>query len=67
MSYEETPWDHAICVPCWYAKNTGRIPHRIVDDVGRTCCWCKRPTSAGVYVRHDPDDVACKGIHLCPN
>jgi len=63
MSYSDSAMDHAICVPCWVDSRPERIPHRVVDDVARACCFCGRPTSSGVYLRQEPSITPCQGVH----
>ena len=52
-------WTQPACDSCWYARNPGRIPHRINTDMRETekCCYCGVLTRGGIYVREDPAKV----------
>jgi hypothetical protein len=61
-------WTHAICAPCWNRQHPDRpveTTTRIVEEyrAEEACCFCGERTSAGIYVRHDPEETACKGVH----
>ncbi len=53
-------WTHAICEKCWKQEKGGQIPHRIREAAEEPCCFCGAPTSAGIYLRHDPKLLECK-------
>ena len=60
-------WTHPICTQCWYNRNgKKRHPVRIinVDADPEICCFCLRATLSGIYVRHNPEWLCCKGNHL---
>jgi hypothetical protein len=56
-------WTHAICIPCWNEKNPDRDPITLREEEKETCCFCGAPTTAGIYIREDPNKVLCKGNH----
>lgn len=55
-------WTHALCEACWKAREPGREPFRLVD-VGivdrktETCCRCGEPTTTGIYVRANQQEM----------
>jgi ribosome-binding protein aMBF1 (putative translation factor) len=59
-------WEHAICEVCWRARQGAREPVRVVKASIETCCYCGEATRSGIYVRADPAEVVCKGIHPQP-
>lgn len=59
-------WNHSICVGCWNNKN----PHKAVEgnpwnmqNDPEKCCFCGGITTQGIYVRYDPRELPCKGVH----
>jgi len=56
-------WTHSICKDCWNKRNPDR-PY-IGDDAGdlETCCFCGKRHQSGLYVRHNPEELQCKGEH----
>ena len=48
-------WTHAICTMCWVERNPDRDPHQLVNAKAETCCFCGMNTTAGIYVRADPN------------
>jgi len=54
---------HSICDDCWDKqhplKPSIRMKHRIID----TCCFCSKKHSSGIFVRQDPADMPCNGVH----
>lgn len=56
-------WTHAICDTCWSARNGGRAPVHLREPDLEICCFCGGPTKRGIYVRHDPAELRCRGTH----
>lgn len=58
-------WTHSICQKCWNEKNPDREPVHLKEEFAsqEACCFCGESTSAGIYVRFDPLQLRCKGIH----
>lgn len=61
-------WTHAICAPCWNERHPERpieTTSRIVESfrIDEPCCFCGETTSAGIYLRADPQTTLCKGEH----
>jgi hypothetical protein len=57
-------WTHSICVECWIARNPGRKPVRVItEEKPQPCCFCGDSHVSGIYVRHDPEELICKGEH----
>jgi hypothetical protein len=56
-------WNHAICDPCWEAREPTRTPVRRTIPQEEVCCYCGARTTSGIYVRDDPDLVPCAGVH----
>lgn len=63
-------WTHAQCESCWIFKNTKRRDDGTVEvrrpilAMGSEltiCCFCGGWTLVGIFVRHDPNYVLCKG------
>lgn len=53
-------WTKAVCLPCWpaWCLAQGKVPHeptRVRDADEDHCVACGNPTTAGVYVRVDPE------------
>lgn len=55
-------WNHAICSTCWHGANPNREPVRVNRPPFEYCCFCAKPTMAGIYVRHDAQELACQGM-----
>lgn len=56
-------WTHAICDNCWDEQNPDRPSPRTHEGSHETCCFCSQGTISGIYVRADPKETACKGVH----
>lgn len=56
-------WNHPMCDTCWNKKNAGAKPARIPAREIEVCCFCGRNTESGIYVRYNPQLLACKGEH----
>lgn len=56
-------WTHSICDDCWHKKEPEIEPSRLVDVIGNICCFCGLLTTSGIYVREDPTELLCKGVH----
>lgn len=56
-------WTHAICMDCWMTKHPDRGPVKARDKVQETCCYCGRATLDGIYVRANPFETPCFGLH----
>jgi hypothetical protein len=58
-------WTHLICKTCWNKQNPDREvsvdDHSTPEDGGEPCCFCAQWTTSGIYVRHKPEEVECKG------
>ena len=58
-------WNHSICVHCWAAKFGNRKPltlrEEFRDEMPEICCFCGEPHGSGIYVRENPENVACNG------
>jgi hypothetical protein len=54
-------WNHAICAECWFERNPGRRPVRLVDPEVEVCCYCREKRAAGIYVRGEPAATPCLG------
>jgi hypothetical protein len=50
-THPESPFRHAICAPCFAARNPGREPVRILPPDDEQCCYCGAPTRDGIYIR----------------
>lgn len=53
-------WTHAICSACWKKSHPGQEPCRVKNDGFVKCCFCSASTNAGIYVRHNPNELECK-------
>lgn len=57
-------WTQPICETCWKSppiRDTGGWggdPSRLLQPEEERCSFCGDPTSAGIYVRHDPAAVS---------
>lgn len=48
-------WSHPICNECWWEREKREpIMLRRMYRVREDCCWCGKPTIAGIYLREDP-------------
>jgi len=59
-------WTHLACFGCYAKKYPKRSPVRLKPEEGQSlpmqnCCYCREETGEGIYVRDDPEMVACKG------
>ena len=57
-------WTHAICRLCWDLRclnegRPGRQPTVLTQPENELCCFCGQQTKDGIYVRHDPQELAC--------
>ncbi len=50
-------WTHAQCETCWNAFHPASPPTPVMTLTADyvVCCFCGAGTSAGIYVRADPD------------
>ena len=55
--HPDSKWTHPICALDYAVMEPGRTPTTLIDDEVMTCCWCGKPTSAGIYFRADPNVV----------
>jgi hypothetical protein len=53
-------WTHRICSVCWNKREPNRRPAVVINQEFKPCCFCGTMTNAGIYVRHDPQDLLCK-------
>lgn len=63
-------WNHTQCERCWFDRNFTaysdgsaqvRMPVRVqasAEEALRRCCYCGKPTIAGIFVRDDPQKLA---------
>lgn len=60
-------WTHACCGDCWFLKFPDKAaagaPCRALDSEEESCCFCSKPTRAGIFVRADPAKAPCNGVH----
>jgi uncharacterized protein YrrD len=66
--------NHSMCTHCWVREQhvqsieNGEIlipaPARVLQAPMESCCFCRRYTMAGIYVRRDPKDAICSGVHV---
>ena len=62
-------WRHALCAECWDAREPNRVAVRVRLDAGseagplEVCCACQRVTVSGIYIRAEPSELGCQGIH----
>lgn len=58
-------WTHACCGDCWFTvfweKAREGPPCRVLNSEPHACCFCKKQTAAGIFIRHDPKTTPCKG------
>jgi hypothetical protein len=47
-------WTQPCCDDCWFERNPGRKPVRLIAAEIETCVYCGEPTHDGLYVRIDP-------------
>lgn len=60
---------HAMCIYCRNEREPAmaRDPAKYQSGEDDVCCFCGKPTDAGIYYRADPATVAClgeSGAHL---
>jgi hypothetical protein len=59
-----SPWSHVICTDCWNTQHPDKEPVVLAELLTpETCCFCGQLTDSGIYVRHDPNEALCKGVH----
>jgi hypothetical protein len=58
-----TRWTHAMCEDCWAREYQEQIPVRVNTGTPMRCCYCGEHTTSGIYVRDDPQETACAGVH----
>jgi len=56
-------WNHVICTECWDKREPQRIPSVVIEADTELCCFCEKPTNAGIFLREDPAKVKCGGKH----
>jgi hypothetical protein len=54
-------WNHSICEACWQKRNGTREPVRVKGPEVVRCCYCGLTHCSGIYLREDPQTVACRG------
>jgi hypothetical protein len=59
-------WNHSICETCWKKQNPDREPIVIKPQFRdeETCCSCSLRHFSGIYVRSNPADMPCNGVHI---
>ena len=53
-------WTHEMCETCWRERHETSPILRPTDGPPEPCCFCRRPTRSGIYVRYDPLHLACR-------
>lgn len=58
-------WTHQMCERCWFDRHTNEdgtvlLPMRVRDPICVPCCFCDKPTIAGIFVRSDPTLLKCE-------
>ena len=55
-------WSHTICDDCWNVRHPNRqaVKGRFYEVEPELCCFCGRPTTSRIYVRHDPAVLECR-------
>ena len=56
-------WTHIICKKCYNFIYPGRQPITIKDPEEEKCCKCGIPNRDGVFLRGNPNEFNCKGVH----
>jgi len=56
-------WTHSMCDTCWEEANPNRPATRLLDPSPDRCCECWATHTSGIFVRVDPENLACKGDH----
>lgn len=56
-------WTHSICDKCWIKKNPDREPARLRYPLMEKCCYCGEMDISGIFVRENPADMLCNGVH----
>jgi hypothetical protein len=56
-------WTHSVCADCWKKMNPDRQPCRVVLADQERCCFCGTIHRSGIYVRKNPADMECNGLH----
>jgi len=53
-------WNHAQCYDCWTKKRINGELVRIPNHQPERCCFCKRGTIEGIFIRKDPKEMRWK-------
>jgi hypothetical protein len=56
-------WTHNICKDCWSKENPYRKAVSLSDGEWEACCFCGKGNHDGIFIRHDPKELKCKGKH----
>jgi hypothetical protein len=56
-------WTHNICLECWSEKNPDRQVVKLIGEETVTCCFCGKDNHDGIFIRHNPNLLICKGEH----
>jgi hypothetical protein len=57
-----SPFTHAICERCYRLKYPSRsLPDRLHFNAVERCCFCNTDTRSGIYIRHAPLNLSCRG------
>jgi hypothetical protein len=59
-----TLWRHNICLTCWCKLHSDREPIIVPNDEWLhqyICCFCGKLHQTGIYVRHNGEELRCKG------
>ena len=53
-------FNHSQCYHCWRKERGRDIPVRVQNHEPERCCFCKRWTIEGIFVRKDPKEMRCE-------
>lgn len=53
-------WNHLMCDGCWSDRHPHREPNRLLEPETEPCCFCGTPTTSGIWMRGNPNELSCK-------
>ena len=53
-------FNHAQCYNCWRKECEDDTVVRVLNHGPKRCCFCKRWTVEGIFVRKNPREMKCK-------
>jgi hypothetical protein len=58
-------WTHSICAECWFHRNPKQQPLKMSHEIRSVerCCFCFITHRDGIYMRADPKETLCRGVH----